>query len=65
MNGLGQGLAWMGFWLFLGAGCAGFSYKNGEEAKARKMVIIECIKAGREMGGEWYEPRYCLTKRSK
>ncbi len=62
MNGLGRGLAWMGFWLFLGAGCASFNYVNGERATAKATAKVECIKAGREMGGEWYEARYCLTK---
>ncbi len=62
MNGLGQGLAWMGFWLFLGAGCASWNYGLGERSVAKQAVKTECIKAGREMGGEWYETPHCLAQ---
>ena len=62
MNGLGGGLAWMGFWLFLGAGCVSFFGAVGERSVAREMTKIECIKAGRVMGGDWYEISYCLAQ---
>ena len=62
MNGLGSGLAWMGFWLFVGAECASLNYTIGQRSIAREAVKVECIKAGRMMGGDWYEAPYCLAQ---
>ena len=60
MNDIGYGIAWLGFWLFLGMAFVSCAL-NDATIRSNNSVEVECIKAGGHFKAHnWYETKSCV-----